>query len=153
MTQLIAITASMEVYFPPDRPTQTYTQGFWYGVIAAVLYLTSSMLLMVNMLGFLLGHYRERFNLTESQRTMILQTMLFFIWLAGGAGVFSAVESKYGEEGWLYSDAVSSFRPRPSFVAAIPSQDENTVMTTFAVVCCWYHMPITDSVFWSYGRF
>ncbi|KAI9657252.1 MAG: Potassium channel [Alyxoria varia] len=103
---LIAIIVSMNKYFPPQRPIQTYTQGFWYGIIAAVLYLTSSMLLMVNMLGFLLGHYRERFNLTEAQRTMILQTMFFFIWLAGGAGVFSAVESKYGEEGWLYSDAL-----------------------------------------------
>ncbi|THW00699.1 Caleosin-domain-containing protein, partial [Aureobasidium pullulans] len=79
-----------------------------YAVIAAVLYLICSMLLMVNMLGYFLGHYPQRFNLTNSQRTLILQTMLFFVWLAGGAGVFSLVESKYGEDlfNWSYVNAL-----------------------------------------------
>lgn len=105
---LIGITVSMEVYVPPVRPQQTYTQGFWYAVIAAAMYLILSMLLMVNMLGYLLGHYPQHFTLTESQRTLILQTMLFFIWLAGGAGVFSRVESLYGTKGqnWSYVNAL-----------------------------------------------
>ncbi|KAH0365641.1 voltage-gated potassium channel, partial [Aureobasidium melanogenum] len=93
---LIGIEASMNQYVPPQRPQQSYTQGFWYAVIAAIFYLVCSMLLMVNMLGYFLGHYPQRFNLTDSQRTLILQTMLFFVWLAGGAGVFSLVETKYG---------------------------------------------------------
>ncbi|KAG9518264.1 voltage-gated potassium channel, partial [Aureobasidium melanogenum] len=65
---LIGIEASMNQYVPPQRPQQSYSQGFWYAVIAAIFYL----------------------------RTLILQTMLFFVWLAGGAGVFSLVETKYG---------------------------------------------------------
>lgn len=64
------------------------------------------MILMVNMLGYFLSHYPQQFILTESQRTLILQTMLFFIWLAGGAGVFAKVETSIGHQGWLFTDAV-----------------------------------------------
>ncbi|KAI5235671.1 voltage-gated potassium channel [Aureobasidium subglaciale] len=105
---LIGIEVSMNQYVPPHHPQQSYTQGFWYAVIAAVFYLICSMLLMVNMLGYFLGHYPERFNLTDSQRTLILQTMLFFVWLAGGAGVFSLVETKYGQDlfNWSYVNAL-----------------------------------------------
>ncbi len=83
----------MHIYSPPVGNLQTYTQGFWYGVEAAVLYFVCSMLLMLNMLGYFFGHYPQRFNLTDHQRTLILQTMLFFIWLAGGAAIFSHIES------------------------------------------------------------
>lgn len=87
----MAITISMNKYVPPQRPGETYSQGFWHAVIAAVLYLVSSMILMINMLGYFLGHYPQHFELTDEQRNLILQTMLFFIWLAGGAGVFVKV--------------------------------------------------------------
>lgn len=87
----MAITISMNRYVPPQRPEETYSQGFWHAVIAAVLYLVSSMILMINMLGYFLGHYPQHFELTDEQRNLILQTMLFFIWLAGGAGVFVKV--------------------------------------------------------------
>ncbi|KAL9100588.1 MAG: hypothetical protein Q9163_004047 [Psora crenata] len=98
--QLIAITISMNKYVPPRRPEQTYSQGFWHAVIAAVLYLVSSMVLMLNMLGYFLGHYPQHFELSDEQRNLILQTMMFSIWLAGGAGIFSKVE------GWSFPDAV-----------------------------------------------
>ncbi|KAK5118775.1 hypothetical protein LTR85_007981 [Meristemomyces frigidus] len=105
---LVGITVSMEIYVPPSRPQQTYTQGFWYAVIAAFMYTICSMLLMLNMLGYFLGHYPQRFTLTESQRTLILQTMLFFIWLAGGGGIFSRIEQAYGngEKDWSYVNAL-----------------------------------------------
>ena len=97
---LIGITASMNIYVPPGE-NQIYSQGFWHAVIAAVLYMFNSMILMVNMLGYFLGHYPQHFNLTDEQRNLILQTMLFFIWLGGGAGVFAAVEKD-----WSYPDAL-----------------------------------------------
>lgn len=105
---LIGITVSMETYVPAIRPQQTYTQGFWYAVLAACMYMLCSMLLMVNMLGYFLGHYPQHFTLTESQRTLILQTMLFFLWLAGGGIVFSAVETRYGNGtmDWSYVNAL-----------------------------------------------
>ncbi|KAL8832966.1 MAG: hypothetical protein Q9170_004626 [Blastenia crenularia] len=83
------------------RPEQTYSQGFWHAVIAAVLYLLSSMALMVNMLGYFWGHYPQHFELSDEQRNLILQTMMFFIWLAGGAGVFTRVDP-----GWQYVDSL-----------------------------------------------
>ena len=81
-------------------PDQVWSQGFWHAIIATVLYLLASMMLMVNMLGYFLGHYRQHFELTEEQRNLILQTMMFFIWLAGGGGVFAKVE------GWAFVDAL-----------------------------------------------
>jgi len=81
----------MQLYVPPIRPAETYSQGFWHAIIAGVLYLAGSMLLMVNMLGYFLGHYPQHFDLDEHQRTLILQTMMFFFWLAGGAAVFARV--------------------------------------------------------------
>lgn len=103
---LIGIIACMHIYAPPVRPYETYTQGFWYAIIAACLYLVCSMILMVNMLGYFLGHYPDTFTLTDAQRTLILQTMLFFIWLAGGGGLFSRIETDHGQSGWAFVDAL-----------------------------------------------
>lgn len=63
------------------------------------------MILMVNMLGYFLGHYPQHFELSDDQRNLILQTMVFFFWLAGGAAVFAKVE------GWSYVDSVSLASP------------------------------------------
>jgi potassium channel subfamily K, other eukaryote len=90
----------MNEHDPPIRPGQTYSQGYWHAVIAAVLYLIGSMILMVNMLGYFLGHYPQHFELDDYQRTLILQTMMFFIWLAGGGGIFAKVC------GWDYANAL-----------------------------------------------
>jgi len=90
----------MNEYDAPIRPGQTYSQGFWHAVIAAVLYLIGSMVLMINMTGYFLGHYPQHFDLDDDQRTLILQTMMFFFWLAGGAAVFAKVC------GWSYADAL-----------------------------------------------
>ena len=64
------------------------------------MYLVASVLLMVNMLGYFLGHYPQHFDLSEEQRNLILQTMMFFFWLAGGGAVFSKAC------GWNYVDAL-----------------------------------------------
>ena len=96
---LMGITISMNEFVPPGS-NQIYSQGFWHAVIAAVLYLLSSMMLMLNMLGYFLGHYPQHFELSDDQRNLILQTMLFFIWLAGGAAVFAKTE------GWSFVDSL-----------------------------------------------
>ncbi|KAM3077174.1 Potassium channel [Clarireedia jacksonii] len=88
---LIGIIIATNQYVPPIRPAQTYSQGFWSAIIAATLYLIGSMILMINMMGYFLGHYPQHFELDDDQRTLILQSMMFFIWLAGGAGVYEAV--------------------------------------------------------------
>jgi potassium channel subfamily K len=90
----------MNIYIPAIGPNEIYSQGFWYAVFAAALYLVGCIMLMVNMLGYFLGHYPQKFDLDHHQRTLILQTMMFFAWLAGGAAVFAKLE------GWTYANAL-----------------------------------------------
>lgn len=54
--------------------------------------------------GYVRGHYPQRFVLDDDQRTLILQTMLFFFWLAAGAGIYTRLE------GWSYSNALTCRR-------------------------------------------
>lgn len=83
-------------------------QAFWYGVISSILYFSCGTILLVNLLGYLRGHYTRRFLLNAAQRTLILQSFLFFTWMAGGAGVFQAVQNKDvpASKRWSYSDAL-----------------------------------------------
>jgi potassium channel subfamily K, other eukaryote len=87
----------------PDFPTQIYNAGFWYGLEAAVIYLLLSTTLAVNLIGYVRGHYPQHFELTKDQRTLVVQTVMYFCYLAGGAGVYVAIE------GFTFSDAVSIF--------------------------------------------
>jgi potassium channel subfamily K len=105
---LIGITVAIYAYDPPTHPQQVYHQGFWYAVYAAIIYLICSMILMVNMLGHVLGHYPQDFVLLDSHRTLILQTMMFFFWLATGSIVFKTIETNYGGGSlvWSYANAL-----------------------------------------------
>ncbi|RDI80392.1 hypothetical protein Vi05172_g9571 [Venturia inaequalis] len=97
---LVGDLLAVHIHAAPVGPTQIYSGGFWYGIAAASMYLILTALLMLNLLGFIRGHYPRHFELTEDQRTLIVQTMLFFIWLAGGAAVYSRLE------GWRFIDAL-----------------------------------------------
>jgi potassium channel subfamily K len=46
---------------------------------------------MINMLGYFLGKYPQRFSLTDEQRTLILQMTAFVVWLLIGAAIFQKV--------------------------------------------------------------
>lgn len=81
----------MDVYHSPIPPNQTFSQGYWSAVISAVLYFLLSVILMINMLGYFLGHYPQNFVLTSDQRTLILQTTSFVVWLAIGGVIFCHV--------------------------------------------------------------
>jgi len=97
---LIGITVSMNIHDPPGF-NQIYSQGFWNAILAACLYMFNSVILMVNMWGYFLGHYPQHFTLTDEQRNLILQTMMFFIWLGGGAAVYTTIEPT-----WSFPDAL-----------------------------------------------
>jgi potassium channel subfamily K, other eukaryote len=90
----------MHTHARPVAPFEIYSGGFWYAIAAASFYFLLASLLMVNFVGYVRGHYPQYFDLTEDQRTLIIQTMFYFIWLAGGAGVFARIE------GWEFNDAV-----------------------------------------------
>jgi len=90
----------MQVYVPPKVPNEVYSQGFWHAVLASGLYFIGSSILTINIIGYFRGHYPQQFTLDDDQRTLILQTTTFFFWLAGGSGVFAALE------GYTYADAL-----------------------------------------------
>lgn len=85
---MIGITAAVHVYAPPALPHQLYTTAFYFAIIAACLYFFNTLILTINLLGYLLGRYPQHFALSNSQRTLILQTTAFGIWLIVGAAIF-----------------------------------------------------------------
>jgi len=84
------------------QPSQEHalSQAFYYGIIAAGLYFIIASLMVVTVVGAYRKHYPKEFRLTPSQRTLMLQTIGFVVYLLLGALVFSKVE------GWQYLDAV-----------------------------------------------
>ncbi|KAM4063163.1 ion channel domain-containing protein [Hirsutella rhossiliensis] len=85
-----------------EHPVDEYvwSQAFYYGIWAAILYFVDASLMVVTFWGASSGHYSKDFNLTASQRTLMLQTIMVLMYLLLGALVFSKVE------GWSYLDAV-----------------------------------------------
>jgi potassium channel subfamily K len=57
-------------------------------------------MMLVTVYGAYAGHYDKEFQLTMSQRTLMLQTISFLVYLLLGALVYSHIE------GWAYLDAV-----------------------------------------------
>lgn len=88
---MVAATVALHVFASPIAPNELYSQAYWSAVIAAILYFILSVILIINMLGYILGHYPQYFALTDGQRTLILQTLSFVIWLLIGAVIFSRV--------------------------------------------------------------
>ncbi|KAI1801936.1 voltage-gated potassium channel [Daldinia bambusicola] len=77
-----------------------WSQAFYYGLFAAVIYFIVASLMVVTVWGAETGHYGKDFELTTSQRTLMLQTILFLVYLLLGAFIFSKIE------GWNYLDSV-----------------------------------------------
>ncbi|KAK0374607.1 ion channel protein [Colletotrichum limetticola] len=84
------------------EPAEEYifSQAFYYGMFAAILYFLTASLMVVTVYGAATSHYAKDFQLTTAQRTLMLQTILFLCYLLVGALVFSTIES------WSYLDAV-----------------------------------------------
>ena len=76
------------------------TQAFYYAIFAAGLYFIIASLMVFTVYGAWRGHYSKEFKLSMSQRTLMLQTISFMIYMAGGAGVYAKIE------GWIFLDAV-----------------------------------------------
>ncbi|KAH7243821.1 hypothetical protein B0J15DRAFT_565141 [Fusarium solani] len=87
-----------DIGFPENE--LVWSQAFYYGIWAAILYFIDASLMAATFWGALTGRYRKDFILTLSQRTLMLQTIMFLTYLLLGAYVFSQVE------GWNYLDAV-----------------------------------------------
>lgn len=94
----LVFAASLGLELPGED--RALTQAFYYAIIAAALYFIIAALLSVTVYGAYKGHYPQEFKLTMSQRTLMLQTISFMVYMLFGALVF------YKVEGWQYLDAV-----------------------------------------------
>lgn len=77
-----------------------FSQGYYYAIFAAALYFIVASLMAVTVWGANKGHYNKEFQLTMSQRTLMLQTISLLVYLLLGSLVFSHIE------GWLFLDAL-----------------------------------------------
>lgn len=96
---VLTATASGPLILEPQNQ-YIWSGAFYYGIYAAVLYFVCSSLMVVTFWGAMKGYYSKDFQLTTSQRTLMLQTIMFLGYLLIGALVFSKIE------GWPYLDAV-----------------------------------------------
>lgn len=95
----LAATASGPLV-PADDIEWIWSQAFYYGVYAAVLYFIVASLMVITVMGARAGHYGKDFELTMSQRTLMLQTLAFLVYLLVGALIFSHIEN------WKYLDGI-----------------------------------------------
>lgn len=84
----------------PANAGRELTQAYYYALIAAIVYFLISSLMVVTVYGAYQGHYSREFSLTTSQRTLMLQTISFMVYLLAGSAVFAHVEN------WRYLDAL-----------------------------------------------
>ncbi|KAH7402581.1 potassium channel-like protein [Pyrenochaeta sp. MPI-SDFR-AT-0127] len=96
---LVAV-ASTSVFRIEPAEEHALGQAYYYGIIAASIYFVIASLMAFTAYGAYKGHYDKAFRLTSSQRTLMLQTIGFMVYLLLGALVFSKVE------GWDFLDAV-----------------------------------------------
>lgn len=99
MISLVSV-ASSPVFRIQPASAHALTQAFYYGIMSAGLYCIIAFLMCLTVYGAYRGHYEKEFRLTVSQRTLMLQTISFVVYLLLGALVFKVVE------GWEYLDAV-----------------------------------------------
>jgi potassium channel subfamily K len=98
---LVAVAGSSSSGFRLDPPEQhALSQAYYYAILAAILYMIIASFMIYTVVGAYRGHYPKEFSLTTAQRTLMLQTILFMMYLLLGALVFKHTEN------WQFSDAV-----------------------------------------------
>jgi potassium channel subfamily K len=101
---MAALTSSPDYYITEPKAeagkNHALSGAFYYAIFAAVYYFCLAFLMCITVYGANRGYYKKDFQLTSSQRTLMLQTMSFMAYLLLGALVFSKIE------GWEYLNAV-----------------------------------------------
>ena len=97
---IILIAIAAHDFHAPGVKNQALTQAYYYAIFAAALYQIISYLMCTTVWGAYKGHYSKDFKLTMSQRTLMLQTISFLVYLLIGALIYSKIE------GWMFLDSV-----------------------------------------------
>lgn len=96
---LVAVASTDKFRLEP-RERHALTQAYYYAIIASGLYFIVSSLMIFTVIGAYRGQYEKEFRLTLVQRTLMLQTIAFKMYLLIGACIFSYIED------WNFLDAV-----------------------------------------------
>lgn len=97
---LIGIVAATHPKYTQLTGNSTFTQGYYYAILAAALYILMSGLLIATAFGVYLGRFSRQFKLTLAQRTLMFQVITFLGYILCAAAVYARVEA------WDYLDAV-----------------------------------------------
>ncbi|EOA81620.1 uncharacterized protein SETTUDRAFT_123527 [Exserohilum turcica Et28A] len=92
--------ASSPVFRIQPMQQHALSQAYYYAIMAAGVYFIIASLMAFTAFGAYKGHYDREFRLTASQRTLMLQTIAFMVYLLLGALVFSYIEN------WMFLDSV-----------------------------------------------
>ena len=98
---LIGLVAAAPTHLAlPPGQARTFTQAYYYAILAAALYFIVASLLVATTSGVRFGRYSSDFKLTFSQKTLMIQVLLFLSYLLSAAAVYAYIED------WDYLDAV-----------------------------------------------
>ncbi|CAO2657648.1 Nn.00g037740.m01.CDS01 [Neocucurbitaria sp. VM-36] len=100
---LVAVASTSAFRIQPMEE-HALSQAYYYGIMAAGIYFIISSLMVFTALGAHKGHYPKEFQLTPSQRTLMLQTIGFMVYLLLGALVFSTLENWHFLDGVFWAD-------------------------------------------------
>ena len=96
----IGLVAAASQHLPlPDNPNATYSQAFYHAALSGAIYFILAMMLSVTAFGIWKKHYSDEFKLSLSQRSLMLQTILFLTYVLASGGIYSTIED------WTYLDA------------------------------------------------
>lgn len=77
-------------------------QAYYYACFAAALYFIMATLMGFTVYGAITGRYEKKFAITMSQRTLMMQTISFMVYLLGGAGIYTTLEPSWGFNDSVY---------------------------------------------------
>ena len=98
---LIGLVAAAPSNLPlAPGQARTFSQAYYYAILAAAVYFIVASLLIATASGVWLGQYSSDFKLTFSQKTLMIQVLLFLGYLLTAAAVYAYIED------WDYLDAV-----------------------------------------------
>jgi len=96
----IALVSAASQHLPlPDSPFATYSQAFYYAAFSGAIYFLLGILLSVTAYGIVVGQYSDEYKLSLSQRSLMLQTILFLAYILAAGGVYSVIEA------WSFLDS------------------------------------------------
>ena len=96
---LVSVAGSHLLPLPPT-PMATMSQAFYYAAFSGAIYVILAMMLSVTAYGIWIGKSADEFKLSVSQRSLMLQTILFLTYVLAAGGVYCKIE------GWNFLDAV-----------------------------------------------